>query len=52
MIEDIKIFGLSGISLFITSFEQINPALRFGILILTLITLLIRVYKDVRDVNK
>jgi len=52
MMEDVKIFGLSGMSLFITSFEQINPALRFGILILTLVTLVIRVYKDVRDVNK
>jgi hypothetical protein len=50
--DDLKTYGLAAFSLVFSSFDEINPFLQSIVLILTVCTLILKAYKDIKDINK
>ena len=50
--DDVKTYGLAIFSLFLSGIEQINPELKSIVLILTIASLGVKIYKDVKSINQ
>lgn len=47
-----KTYGLAIFSLFFSSIDQINPELKTVVLLLTIVSLGIKIYKDLKSTNQ
>ena len=47
-----KTYGLAIFSLFLSGIEQINPELKSIVLLLTIVSLGVKIYKDLKTINQ
>jgi len=50
--DDVKTYGLAIFSLFFSSIDQINPELKTVVLLLTIVSLGVKIYKDLKETQK
>jgi hypothetical protein len=50
--DDFKTYGLAIFTLFFSSIEAINPELKTVVLLLTIISLGVKIYKDLKSIKK
>jgi len=46
--EDLKIYGLAFVSLIIGGIQSINPWIQFMVLVLTVVSLVVKIKKDLK----